>query len=83
MNGRKNDRRTNLPPAEIEGNNMGISCPAHHDEYVLSLARNCPFPEWLLLELPNGLWAAFWHQGIGGEHSTGVWEGKFEKVCSF
>lgn len=57
---------------------MGKSSETHHDEFVLSLARECPFPEWLLLELPNGLWAAFWSQGLGGEHATAVWEGDYQ-----
>lgn len=62
---------------------MGICCPVHHDDYVLSLSRACPFPEWLLLELPNGEWAAFWCQGIGGSRSTAIWEGNFDDACSF
>lgn len=60
---------------------MGKSSETHHDEFVLSLARECPFPEWFLLELPNGLWAAFWSQGLGGEHATAVWEGDYQ-ACS-
>jgi len=61
---------------------MGQCSEAHHDEYVLSLARECPFPEWLLLELPSGEWAAFWSQGFEGEHATAIWEGDYA-VCSF
>lgn len=56
---------------------MGLPSEPHHDEYVFSLARECPFPEWLLLELPNGEWGAFWRQGIEGEWATAVWKGDF------
>lgn len=61
---------------------MGKSSEAHHDAYVLSLARECPFPEWLLLELPTGEWGAFWGQGLEGEWATAVWEGD-HTACSF
>ena len=60
---------------------MGKCSEAHHDEYVLSLARACPFPEWLLLELPTGEWGAFWGQGLEGEWATAVWEGDYT-ACS-
>lgn len=56
---------------------MGLSSEPHHDSYVLSLARECPFPEWLLLELPSGEWGAFWHAGLEGTWATAVWEGDF------
>lgn len=61
---------------------MGKCSEAHHDEYVLSLARACPFPEWLLLALPTGEWGAFWGQGLEGEWATAVWEGDYT-ACSF
>ncbi|GGJ52622.1 hypothetical protein ALP32_200295 [Pseudomonas avellanae] len=56
---------------------MGMPSEPHHDEYVLSLARECPFPEWLLLELPDGKWGAFWHAGLEGTWATAVWEGDY------
>lgn len=61
---------------------MGLPSEPHHDMFVLSLARECPFPEWLLLELPNGQWGAFWRAGLEGVWATAVWEGDFT-ACSF
>lgn len=45
---------------------MGMPSEPHHVRYVLSLARQCPFPDWLLLELPSGEWGAFWQAGLDG-----------------
>jgi len=61
---------------------MGSCCEKHHVEFVLSLARECPFPEWLLLELPSGEWAAFWQQGLEGEWATSVWGGDYT-ACAY
>jgi hypothetical protein len=43
---------------------MGMPSEPHHVRYVLSLARQCPFPDWLLLELPSGEWGV--HSGKQG-----------------
>lgn len=32
---------------------MSELCPKHHADCLPSLARECPLPEWLLLELPT------------------------------
>ena len=53
----------------------------HHDEFVLGLAKECPFSEWLLLNLPNGEWGAFWRDGLGGTWATAIWEGDYS-ACS-
>lgn len=60
---------------------MGMPSEPHHVQYVLRLARDCPFPEWLLLELPSGNWGAFWKAGLDGSWSTAIWEGDFS-ACS-
>lgn len=60
---------------------MGMPSEPHHARYVLSLARQCPFPDWLLLELPSGEWGAFWQAGLDGTWATAVWEGDFT-ACS-
>lgn len=50
---------------------------------LLRLVRPCPYPEWLLLELPNGLWAAFWAQGLESENCIAVAEGRFRDGCAY
>lgn len=50
---------------------------------VLRMARTCPYPEWMLLELPNGMWAAFWGQGFDSIYCREIAEGRFRAVCAY
>ena len=54
---------------------MGRPAEPHHMEAVLRMARPCPYPEWMLLELPNGLCGALWYAGFEGEWSIAITEG--------
>jgi len=60
---------------------MGAPSTSEESQAVLAMARPCPWPEWLLLELPDGRWGAFWRQGLGGEHATAVARGDYS-ACS-
>lgn len=60
---------------------MGAPSTSEEKQTVLSMARHCPWPEWLLLELPNGRWGAFWRQGLGGGHASAVAQGDYS-ACS-
>lgn len=50
---------------------------------VLSLSRQCPYAEWLLLELPTGMWAAFWSQGLDTEHAESIANGFYRDACAY
>ncbi|WP_155675292.1 hypothetical protein [Burkholderia territorii] len=52
-------------------------------EAVLRLCQACPYTEWLLLELPNGMYAAFWSVGIETENAIAVAEGRFRDACAY
>lgn len=62
---------------------MGYPAEPHHKEAVLRLARPCPYPEWMLLELPNGLWGALWAAGFAGEWSIAIAEGRYRAACAY
>ncbi len=62
---------------------MGRPAEPHHMEAVLRLARPCPYPEWMLLELPNGLWGALWSAGFDGEWSIAIAEGHYRAACAY
>jgi hypothetical protein len=51
-------------------------------EIVTEFIRDS-FAGWLLLELPNGEWAAFWEQGIDGPWADSVAVGDYEVACAF
>lgn len=53
------------------------------NQAVLSMARPCPYPEWMLLELPNGMWAAFWAQGFDTPYCQHIAEGRYRSVCAY
>lgn len=55
----------------------------HHKEALLRMARPCPYPEWMLLELPNGQFAAFWAQGFVSENCISVVEGRYLDGCAY
>ncbi len=50
---------------------------------VLRMCRPCPFPEWLMLELPNGKFAAFWKQGFDSVYCRLIAEGEYQGVISY
>jgi hypothetical protein len=52
-------------------------------EAVLRFRRPCPYPDWLLLELPDGYFAAFWAAGIEIAHAAAVARGNYREVCAF
>lgn len=62
---------------------MGLPAEPHHMETVLRLARPCPYPEWMLLELPNGMFGALWSAGFAGEWSIAIAEGRYRDGCAY
>jgi len=38
----------------------------------LRMLRPCPYPEWLLLELPSGMFGAFWKSGHDDLHRVDI-----------
>lgn len=62
---------------------MGLSSSQADKETIIRLCRPCPYPEWLLLELPDGRFAAFWSQGFEADHATAVAEGDYKAACAF
>ena len=61
---------------------MGYASTPEEDAIVLKMSRRCDYPGWLLLELPDGRWAALWHAAIGSDYATGVAEGNYEGSCA-
>lgn len=62
---------------------MGYPAESHHKEAVLHLARPSPYPEWMLLELPNGLWGALWYAGFEGELCIAIAEERYRDGCAY
>ncbi len=50
---------------------------------IKRLSRPCPYPEWMLLELPNGHFAAFWAEGLEIENAVAVAKGDYQTGCAF
>lgn len=50
---------------------------------VLRMARECPYPEWMLLELPNGMYGAFWSQGFDSPWCEDIANGHYRRACSY
>lgn len=62
---------------------MGLSSTPEEDAELLRMAISEQPPlDWLVLNLPDGRYAAFWRQGLGGEHTTAVVEGDYT-ACAF
>jgi hypothetical protein len=61
---------------------MGYASTPEEDAIVLKMSRRCDYPGWLLLELPDGRWAALWHAAIGSDYATGVAEGDYAGSCA-
>ena len=57
---------------------MGYASTPEEDAIVLKMSRRCAYPGWLLLELPDGRWAALWHAAIGSDYATAVVEGNYQ-----
>lgn len=62
---------------------MGRSSSQADKETIIRLSRPCPYPEWLLLELPDGRFAAFWSQGFEVDNATLVAKGDYKSACAF
>jgi hypothetical protein len=62
---------------------MTLPSEPHEKEALLRLARPCPYPEWMLLDLPNGMWAAFWKQGFDTANCSSVAEGRYREGCAY
>ena len=62
---------------------MGLPSTSEEKETVLGMARPCTYPEWLLLELPNGMWGALWAQGLETGHCTAIAEGRYRDGCAY
>lgn len=50
---------------------------------VLRMAHHCPYPEWMLLELPNGMFGALWSQGFDSWMCQEIAEGRYRNVCAY
>lgn len=61
---------------------MSFGSTNEERQILLSMVRPCLYIEWLLLELPNGKWGAFWAAGFEIEHCSSVAEGDFLGGCS-
>lgn len=48
---------------------------------VRQWVRFCPYPEWVLLELPDHRWGALWHQGYGDEYTDRLLEGDYRLLA--
>ncbi|CAG4900276.1 hypothetical protein R69919_02725 [Paraburkholderia gardini] len=62
---------------------MGLTSLPEHRAVLLRLCRPSPYPEWLLLQLTNGMFGAFWHQGFDGDLCITVAEGRYRDGCAY
>lgn len=57
---------------------------ATHQALVRGMMRPSPDSAWYLLELPNGMFAAFWHAGYEHpDYVQSIAEGKYRDVCAY
>lgn len=56
---------------------MSIASSPADVDVVLRMVVGRPTPDWLVLHLPDGRYAAFWAQGLGIEHASGVAAGNY------
>ncbi len=56
---------------------MGYGCTPEELARVSAMIRERPTPDWVILELPDGRFAALWCQGLPGEHGAGVANGDY------
>ena len=69
-------------PDKIENNAMGYDPTNEGTIFVKNLIKY-DFLLWYLLLLPDGKWAAFWHQGLDTCFSEAIFDGNYESVCAF
>ncbi len=56
---------------------MGIGCTPRELAIVSGMIREVIAPDWLILELPDGRFAALWRAGLAGEHGAGIAQGDY------
>ncbi len=56
---------------------MGIGCTPKELAVVSAMIHERIGPDWLILALPDGRFAALWAQGLEGEHGAGVARGDY------
>lgn len=56
---------------------MGIGCTPAELVQVTAMVRERIGPDWLVLALPDGRFAALWGQGLEGEHGAGIARGDY------
>lgn len=63
---------------------MGLSSTSEENTALLNMAVILDNPplDWIILHLPDGRYAAFWKQGLGGENTTAVMRGDYT-ACAF
>lgn len=49
---------------------------------VYKMLQARPHPNWFLLKLPTGKWAALWYQGLG-LYDEAIEAGDYENTCAF
>lgn len=61
---------------------MGMEATEGEKAILLEMVRAKHGPFYWLLELPNGMWAAFWSAGIDTEHCTELVYGNMQ-ACAY
>lgn len=61
---------------------MGYDPTAKGIRFVKNLIKY-DFLLWYLLLLPDGKWAAFWHQGLDTCYSEAIFDGDYDYACAF
>lgn len=56
---------------------MGWGCTPQELATVTAMVREVIEPDWLILELPDGRFAALWRAGLEGEHGAGIAQGDY------
>lgn len=56
---------------------MGYGCTPAELVQVTRMVRERIGPDWLILALPDGRYAALWRQGLECEHGAGVARGDY------
>jgi hypothetical protein len=56
---------------------MGIGCTPRELAIVSGMIREVIAPDWLILELPDGRFAALWRAGLASEHGAGIAQGDY------
>lgn len=56
---------------------MGVGCTPRELAIVSGMIREVIAPDWLILELPDGRFAALWRAGLESEHGAGIVQGDY------